>query len=63
MLTKNIMQRVYKLANIKSHAYFSSFSWENLINMTLTPPFKPRLKKDNLDKIYPFVKHVKVKIH
>ncbi len=60
MLAKNIMQRVYKLANIKAHPWFQSFSWENLINMTTPPPLKPRLKKEDLTNAYSFPKYVKV---
>lgn len=61
MLTKNIMQRVYKLSVIKKHPWFSTFNWENLINMSIHPPLKPKVKKEDLSNIYPFTKHVKVK--
>ena len=60
MLTKNIMQRVYKLTNIKKHPWFATFNWENLINMSIQPPLKPKVKKDDLNNSYPFTKHVKV---
>lgn len=61
MLSKNIMQRIYKLANIKSHPWFANFNWENLINLSITPPLKPKVKKDDLSNLIPFTKHVKVR--
>lgn len=60
MLTKNILQRVYKLSIIKKHPWFLNFNWDNLISMSINPPLKPKMKKLELNNAYPFTKYVKV---
>ena len=60
MLTKNIMQRVYRLTNIKAHNWLTNFNWENLINMSIQPPLCPKMKTNDLRGLYPFSRHVKV---
>ncbi len=63
MLAKNIMQRCYKFNNIKNHPWFANFSWDNLINMSLEVPNKPKVKAEDLSKTIPFNKYVKVIIN
>lgn len=60
MLAKNIMQRCYKFNNIKNHPWFANFSWDNLINMSLDVPMKPKIKPEDTSKKVPFSKYVKV---
>lgn len=62
MLAKNIMQRCYKFNNIKNHPWFANFNWDNLINMSLDVPMKPKLKQEDLTKNIPFSKYAKVDI-
>ncbi len=63
MLCKNIMQRTFKLPGIKSHNWMSNFNWDKLINMSITPPLKPKVKKEDLSNMCLFTKYVKVKFY
>ena len=60
MLTKNIIQRLYKLSTIREHLFFANFNWEGLINMSIPPPMIPKLKKTDLSSTMLFSKYVKV---
>lgn len=59
MLNKNPMSRLYKINQVKAHTWFDDFSWENLNSLNLTPPYMPRVIKEDTSKNKPFVKHAK----
>jgi len=50
MLSKNPLTRTYKFKQIKAHEYFKDFNWENLISMSLKPPYIPTIPNSQ-DKI------------
>lgn len=60
MLTKNVIQRLYKLSTIKEHLWFANFNWDGLINMSLPPPMTPKLKMTDFSSTMLFTKYVKV---
>ena len=43
MLNKSTINRLCKLSHIKSDPWFLSFSWENLLSLSLPPPFLPKV--------------------
>jgi hypothetical protein len=61
MLNKNPMTRLYKTSQVKTHPWFTDFSWENLNSLNINPPIIPKVSKEDTSKIKPFIKHVKVK--
>lgn len=50
MLKKNPLSRIFKLYQVKQHAYFSGFSWDNLINLCFEPPYLPEVKSLDFKK-------------
>ena len=49
MLRKNPTSRLWKFKQIKEEKYFSNFDWNKLISLSLTPPYKIKLKNENLN--------------
>jgi len=48
MLRKNPTSRLWKFKQIKEEKYFSNFDWNKLMSLSLTPPYKIKLKNENL---------------
>ena len=62
MLTKNPLSRLCKFSQIKSHVWFSGFSWENLISLDTEVPHVPKMTNKEIDesKVMPYSNYVKV---
>jgi serine/threonine protein kinase len=63
MLAKNPLCRLTKLSNIKANAWFSGFSWENLLSLDMEAPYTPKVESKEWGEIKsstPFLTHVKV---
>lgn len=50
LLEKTFSNRLVKYENIKEHNFFKSINFEELENLNLTSPYKPKLKKLNTNK-------------
>ena len=48
MLRKNPTSRLWKFKQIKEEKYFSNFDWNKLMSLSLVPPYKIKLKNENL---------------
>ena len=64
MLLKSPLARLNNITQIKEHIYFNSFSFENLLNFAVTPPYKPKQSIDmsiaiHSDKPELYKEHVK----
>ena len=64
MLLKSPLARLSNITQIKEHIYFNSFSFENLLNFAITPPYKPKQSIDmsiaiHSDKPELYKEHVK----
>ena len=46
MLKKSPLHRLWKFQNIKEDPYFQDFDWNQLISLSLNPPYKLKLKSD-----------------
>lgn len=46
MLSKNPLNRIFKLADIRNNIFFKDFSWDNLINLNCEPAYKPEITSD-----------------
>jgi cGMP-dependent protein kinase len=47
MLTKNPLSRLWKLNNIKEDSYFDKFNWNQLMCLSLEPPYQLKLPKEH----------------
>ena len=47
MLTKNPLSRLWKLNNIKEDSYFEKFNWNQLMCLSLEPPYQLKLPKEH----------------
>ena len=61
MLTKSTMNRLCNFSSIKAEPWFSSFAWEELISLNLTPPTLPQLAQIDENKIsqIPYLNYIK----
>ena len=64
MLLKSPLARLSNITQIKEHVYFNSFSFENLLNFAVTPPYKPKHDVDmeiaiDSDKPELYKEHIK----
>jgi serine/threonine protein kinase len=50
MLSKNPLNRLYKLSDIINNIFFKDFSWDNLISLNCEPAYKPEITKDIFEK-------------
>jgi len=50
MLSKNPLNRISKLADIRNNIFFKDFSWDNLITLNCEPAYKPEITRDILKK-------------
>ena len=55
MLIKKLMNRMYKLSQIKTHIWFKDFNWDDLISLKMIPPYQPTLSTDNHESTEGFV--------
>jgi hypothetical protein len=64
MLTKNPLSRLCKFSQIKSHTWFTGFTWENLISLDVEVPFVPKITNKEVDesKVMPYSNYIKVKL-
>ena len=46
MLKKSPLHRLWKFQNIKEDPYFQDFDWNQLISLSLNPPYKLKLQSD-----------------
>lgn len=60
MLNKNPLNRLCKMRHIKADPYFSGFSWEELISLTIKPPYIPKLNKEEKEEPpIPYINYLK----
>ena len=60
MLTKNPISRLNKISQVKNHVWFNGFSWDDLIELKMNPPYLPLLKQELEDNNnIPFQDYVK----
>ena len=60
MLKKSPLNRLWKLQNIKEDSYFKGFDWNKLISLSLDPPYKLKLKNEELNSNnYPYLNFLK----
>ena len=60
MLKKSPLNRLWKLQNIKEDSYFKGFDWNKLISLSLDPPYKLKLKNEDLNSNnYPYLNFLK----
>lgn len=61
MLVKNALSRLSKFSAIKSSPYFSDFNFENLLSLSITPPYFPEVdtSKNKSDKLVTFIYYMK----
>ncbi len=60
MLTKNPISRLSKISQVKNHVWFDGFSWDDLIELKMNPPYLPLLKQELEDNNnIPFQDYVK----
>ena len=60
MLTKNPISRLSKISQVKNHVWFNRFSWDDLIELKMNPPYLPLLKQELEDNNnIPFQDYVK----
>ena len=60
MLTKNPISRLSKISQVKNHVWFNGFSWDDLIELKMNPPYLPLLKQELEDNNnIPFQDYVK----
>ena len=56
LLDRDPTRRVKNAQDIKKHKWFRKFSWDDLLNKRVTPPFKPIVKSDddcrNIDQMF-----------
>ena len=62
MLKKNPLNRLWKLQNIKEDEYFKGFNWNKLISLSLEPPYRLKLKSEDLNSNYPYLNFLKSKV-
>ena len=55
MLVKKLMNRLYKISQIKTHIWFKDFNWDDLISLKMIPPYQPTLSTDNYESTEGFV--------
>ena len=56
MLTKSPTSRLWKLEKIKEEAFFKGFLWNDLLALSMTPPYILELQKENYgDKTLPYL--------
>jgi hypothetical protein len=60
MLTKNPINRLLKFELIKQNLWFANFDWEKLSNLSIEPPFFPKIKKQEYVETGSFLEYVKV---
>ena len=61
MLTKNSVNRVLKISQVKSHIWFSDFDWEGLISLTINAAYISKIEQSkNENKNIPFIKFMEV---
>jgi hypothetical protein len=61
MLTKNSVNRLLKIGQVKGHVWFNEFDWEGLISLTIEAAYISKIeptKNDN--KTIPFTKFIEV---
>ena len=49
ILFKKLINRLYKISQIKTHIWFKDFNWEDLISLKMIPPYQPTLSTDNYE--------------
>ena len=60
MLTKNPISRLSKISQVKNHVWFNGFSWDDLIELKMNPPYLPLLKQELEDNNnIPFQDYIK----
>jgi cGMP-dependent protein kinase len=60
MLKKSPLNRLWKLQNIKVDPYFKEFNWNQLISLSLEPPYNLKFPKEDLGtKTIPYVNLLK----
>lgn len=59
MLQKNIISRLFKLSQVKSHSWFKGFNWDNLVSLNIHPPYKPLLNSKQENKDISFIDYAK----
>ena len=50
MLAKNPIKRMTKFEDIKNHSWFQDFGWDDILEFSINPPYKPILINDKLSK-------------
>ena len=63
MLKKCPTNRLWKFEQIKEEPYFKDFNWNQLISLSLPPPYKIKFKdeKENNNSIIPYLSYLKSK--
>ena len=55
LLSKNPLERLFKLFQVKQHIYFQNFDWDALANLEMESEYLPKIKSFKKSKGYPFV--------
>lgn len=58
MLVKNPSARLSNINLIQNHSYFKDFSFEELLNLSLHPPYFPKIQDPQNLKMIPLKKHL-----
>ena len=60
MLKKSPLNRLWKFQNIKEDPYFKNFDWNKLISLALDPPYKLKLKNEEVNGTnFPYLNFLK----
>ena len=60
MLTKNPINRLSKFSEVKKHIWFNNFNWDDLMTLTLKPPYLPKLNNNkNIEENIPWNEYSK----
>ena len=64
MLKKSPTNRLWKFEQIKENPYFKDFDWEQLMSLSLKPPYIVKLddKNENEQKAIPYLSYLKTQV-
>ena len=62
MLHKNPVNRLFKFELIKQNVWFNNFEWDKLSNLSMEPPYFPKIKKEDITDRGSFAEYINVHI-